>query len=323
MSTDSSPMGAHFELTAGIGGRMQRAVVTEIAASLRELDVDGVALIQDYPADAQPPWCAGWVLVPWPNRVAGGTWSYDGEAQHLEITEPDNGNALHGLLTRTPYQVSARTPDSITLGAGIPPQPGYPFELSTSVRYQLVENGLLVTHSLENTGTRSAPVALGAHPFLRLGNVPAEELTLYINADTHIEVDERLNPSGITTDVTGTKHDFRAGRLVGSVDLDDAWSDVRREEDGSSLHYLEAPDGSQVQLFMDASFGYVQAFTTKEFATDGGMVTAVAVEPMTAPADAFNSGEGLRWLEPGESWKATWGIRYRRGPASDDAQTAI
>ncbi len=310
MSTDSSPMGKHFELKASIGGRIQRAVVTEIAASLRELDVDGVALVQDYPADAQPPWCAGWVLVPWPNRVAGGTWSYDGAAQQLDITEPDKGNALHGLLTRTPYGVGAHTTDSITLDAGISPQPGYPFELSTSVHYQLVEDGLLVTHRLENTGHRSAPVALGAHPFLRLGSVPTDELTLYINAATHIEVDERLNPSGITTDVAGTRNDFRAGQLVGVVDLDDAWSDVRREEDGSSLHYLEAPDGSQVQMFMDASFGYIQAFTTTEFAADGGMVTAVAVEPMTAPADAFNSGEGLRWLEPGEAWEASWGIRY-------------
>ncbi|MCX2750315.1 aldose 1-epimerase family protein [Arthrobacter sp. MI7-26] len=304
-------MGEHFELTASIGGRSQRVVVTEVAASLRELDVDGVALVQDYPADAQPPWCAGWVLVPWPNRVAGGTWSYDGVAQQLDITEPENGNALHGLLTRTPYGLSALTADSVTLDAGLSPQPGYPFELATSVRYQLVEDGLLVTHRLENTGHRSAPVALGAHPFLRLGSVPTEELTLYINADTHIEVDERLNPSGVTTDVSGTRNDFRTGQVVGTVDLDDAWGDVRRDDDGSSLHYLEAPDGSQVQLFMDASFGYVQAFTTTEFATHGGMVTAVAVEPMTAPADAFNSGEGLRWLEPGEVWEASWGIWYR------------
>ncbi|UKA62723.1 aldose 1-epimerase family protein [Arthrobacter sp. FW306-04-A] len=306
-----APMGEHFELTASIGGRSQRVVVTEVAASLRELDVDGVALIQDYPADAQPPWCAGWVLVPWPNRVAGGTWSYDGGAQQLDITEPENGNALHGLLTRTPYGVGALTADSVTLDAGLSPQPGYPFELATSVRYQLMEDGLIVTHRLENTGHRSAPVALGAHPFLRLGSVPTEELTLYINADTHIEVDERLNPSGITTDVAGTRNDFRAGQVVGTVDLDDAWGDVRREDDGSSLHYLEAPDGSQVQLFMDASFGYVQAFTTTEFATHGGMVTAIAVEPMTAPADAFNSGQGLRWLEPGEVWEASWGIRYQ------------
>ncbi|MFH5879108.1 aldose epimerase [Arthrobacter sp. NA-172] len=242
--------------------------------------------------------------------MAGGTWNYDGVTQQLKITEPELGNALHGLLTHSPYRVSARTTDSITLDAGISPQPGYPFDLSTSVRYQLVKDGLCVTHRLENTGPRSAPVALGAHPFLRLGSVPTQELTLYINADTHIEVDERLNPSGITTDVGGTDNDFRAGRLVGSVNLDDAWGDVRREDNGGSVHYLEAPDGSQAQLFMDASFGYVQAFTTTDFATDGGTVTAVAVEPMTAPADAFNSGEGLRWLEPGKVWEASWGIRY-------------
>jgi len=33
------------------------------------------------------------------------------------------------------------------------------------------------------------------------------------------------------------------------------------------------------------------------------------VEPMTAPADAFNSGEGLKVLAPGERWGTTWGIR--------------
>jgi aldose 1-epimerase len=120
------------------------------------------------------------------------------------------------------------------------------------------------------------PVAVGAHPFLNLGTVPTEDLALFITADTHIEIDERLNPTGATTAVRGTRHDFRAAQCVGAVTLDDAWSDVRREPDGSSLHYLEAPDGSQVQLFMDASFGYVQAFTTSVFPSDGGLVTAVA-----------------------------------------------
>ncbi|WAH97617.1 hypothetical protein [Arthrobacter sp. MMS18-M83] len=50
-------------LTASIGGHSQRVVVTEVAASLRELNVDGVAPVQDLPAGAQPPWCAGWGLV--------------------------------------------------------------------------------------------------------------------------------------------------------------------------------------------------------------------------------------------------------------------
>jgi aldose 1-epimerase len=196
--------------------------------------------------------------------------------RQLEITDPANGNALHGLLSGAAYSVADRTADSITLATDVTPAPGYPFELGTAVRYQLTQDGLLVTHSLTNTGSRCAPVAVGAHPFLNLGTVPTEDLALFITADTHIEIDERLNPTGATTAVRGTRHDFRAGQCVGAVTLDDPWSDVRREPDGSSLHYLEAPDGSQVQLFMDASFGYVQAFTTSVFPSDGGLVTAVA-----------------------------------------------
>ena len=236
-----SPMGENFELQATLGGRCQKAVVTEIAGSLRALEVDGVALLQDYPAQSGAPSCAGWVLVPWPNRVADGQWTYDGVPQQLEITEPGHGNALHGLLTRAAYSVAHRTEDSITLAADVTAEPGYPFELATAVRYQLVRDGLLVTHSLTNTGSRAAPAAAGAHPYLRLGSVPTEDLTLVINADTHIEVNERLNPTGAATAVRGTRHDFRAGQRVGAVSLDDAWGDVCREPDGSSLHYLEAP----------------------------------------------------------------------------------
>ena len=35
---------------------------------------------------------------------------------------------------------------------------------------------------------------------------------------------------------------------------------------------------------------------------------AGAVEPMSCPADAFNSGRGRIVLEPGSSWTGVWGI---------------
>lgn len=123
--------------------------------------------------------------------------------RQLEITDPANGNALHGLLSGAAYSVADRTADSITLATDVTPAPGYPFELGTAVRYQLTQDGLLVTHSLTNTGSRCAPVAVGAHPFLNLGTVPTEDLALFITADTHIEIDERLNPTGATTAVRG------------------------------------------------------------------------------------------------------------------------
>ncbi|MFH5879107.1 hypothetical protein [Arthrobacter sp. NA-172] len=68
-------MGEHFELMASIGGRVQRAVVTEIAASLRELAVDGVDLVQDYPLTHNRPGAQGGCWSPGPTgwREAHGT----------------------------------------------------------------------------------------------------------------------------------------------------------------------------------------------------------------------------------------------------------
>ncbi|MFF5791221.1 aldose 1-epimerase family protein [Paeniglutamicibacter sp. NPDC012692] len=289
-------------------------MVTETGGTLRVLSVDGISLVQDYPADSAAPFSAGWNLVPWPNRVAGGRWTHEGTTQQLPITEPERGHALHGLLADADYRLVERTATSLTLAADLRAQEGYPFELSTSVRYEMHQDGLRVTHRLTNTGRSKAPVAVGTHPYLRLGEVPTEDLKLVINADSHLEVDGKLIPTGEITAVSGTPRDFRAGQILGSTALDDVWTDFRRSTDGGSVHYLEAPDGSRVEMDMDAEFGYIQVYTTGDFPSDGGNVNAVAMEPMTAPADAFNNGMGLHWLEPGDSWDIGWGIRHRRAP---------
>jgi aldose 1-epimerase len=36
---------------------------------------------------------------------------------------------------------------------------------------------------------------------------------------------------------------------------------------------------------------------------------AVAIEPMTCPADALNTGTDLIELKPAASWSGSWGIR--------------
>ena len=47
-------------------------------------------------------------------------------------------------------------------------------------------------------------------------------------------------------------------------------------------------------------------------AIDPETVATVAIEPMTAAPDALNNGKGLRWLAPGETMTARWGVRYER-----------
>ncbi len=302
-----APTGEQYRLTRSTPLGLAEAVIVEVGASIRELRVGGIELTEPYGEFSTPPFGDGIVLVPWPNRIEDGRWTLDGVPQQLDLTEPDKHNAIHGLLRFAPYALLERTDDSVTLGATIFPQHGYPFLLVTSVRYQLVDDGITVTHRIMNDTDLPAPAAIGTHPFFQLGDVPTDDLTLTVHAGTRFPVDERLNPSA-EIPVEETAYDLRGGRKVADLQLDDAFGDVTPVDQVTAV--LTAPDGRSVALWQDESFPYVQVFTTREFPRGTGTVTAIALEPMTAPANAFNSGQSLRWLNPGETWQASWGIRY-------------
>jgi aldose 1-epimerase len=282
-----------------------RAAVTQVAAALRGLVVDGHDLVEPYPSSVVPPMGSGTVLVPWPNRVRDGVWHYDGAEQLLDITEPELHNSLHGLLRDRPYDLREQTKSSVTLAATIFPTRGYPFTLITAVKYELAADGIMVTHTFTNDSATAVPVAVGVHPYLRVGDVPIDELIVTVPAGTRFETDDRLNPIAENR-VDGTRFDLRGGVSVAGLALDDAFGEL--EGDRSSR--LTAPDGSYTELWQDPDFRWAQVFVTRIFPRGGVLGSAIAVEPMSAPPNALNSGVGLRWLAPGESWNLSWGIRY-------------
>lgn len=304
----TAPTGEQFELKRRTDAGEVRAVVTQVAASLRELTVGGVAAVQPYRVDSIPPFAAGIVLVPWPGRVEDGVWRLGDEEQQLDLTEPARNNAIHGLLRNTAYTLVEHTPAAVTLAAHVFPQHGYPFHLATSVRYALTDDGITVSHEVRSLAAAPAPFALGTHPFLTVGGAHPERLMLTVHAATRFERDARLVPLR-ETPVEGTAFDLRRGRRLGELELDDAFGGL--EPVGGVTARLAAEDDREVQLWQDAGFGFVQVFMTRRFPTPDGPTLAVAIEPMTAPGNALNTGVGLRWLQPGETWRGEWGIRYR------------
>jgi aldose 1-epimerase len=291
--------GRQYELRRGDA----LAVVTELAAGLRLYSRGGTQLTESY-GDAQiSPGAAGITLAPWANRVQDGVWYLNGKKQQLDITEVSRNNASHGLLRNASYELVDESEFSVTLEAPVFPQHGYPFLLRHRVRYELAGDlGLVVRQMLINDSQEPAPFVLGAHPYLRLGEVPSEELTVTVHAGTRLVTDERLIPRG--AEPVGGDFDLRGGRRVAELDLDSAYTDLEFDA-GIARHTLGAPDGRSVSLWQDANCGYVHVFVTTEFP---GRTKAVAIEPMTGPANAFNSGDGLRWLAPGERFAMTWGI---------------
>lgn len=298
--------GRQFEITHGAA----RAVVTEVGAALRVFEVDGVPYSETYGADERPPGGAGAVLIPWPNRVAEGRWTLEGEPQQLAITEPERGNAIHGLLRHTPWTVSEHAESTVVLHAMVPVQPGWPVPLLTSIGYSLDDTGLTVTHTVENLGGRPVPFGVGVHPYPRAGNAETDDCTLRLAASSVLPVEpDRLLPARPPRALEGDEQDFRSGRRLAGVRLDTAFGGATpRPDDPEQLvrHSVTDSAGHGVEVWADPVFGWVQVYTAAEYPDRG---RAVAVEPMTCPPDALNSGTDLIVLEPGEGWTAQWGLR--------------
>ncbi len=299
------PTGEQYALLHDGAHGPVEAVITSVAAALRVLTVDGHDLVQSFNEHVTPPFGCGIVLVPWPNRVRDGRWVHAGAPLQLDLTEVDRTNAIHGLLRNTPYQLVEKSDDAVTLGAAVVPQHGYPFYLWTTVEYRLTGNGVAVRHSVTNLGDQAAPYAVGTHPFIRVGAHAVDDLTITARTVEHVMVDDRLNPVGFEPAVG--EWDLTEGRVVGELALDDAFR-LQPDADGVTRTVLSAADGTETEVWQDGDWEWLQLFITRSFPTADGPVTAIAVEPMTAPADALNSGIGLRWILPGDSWSGGWGI---------------
>jgi aldose 1-epimerase len=283
------------------------ATICGRAAALRSLSVEGIDIVEPTLNIEPPPGLAGATMFPWPNRVEGALWSLHGVEQELEVTESEFGHANHGLLLNTVFEVVAEDQNRLEMSATVSERPGFPFTLKVNVSYSVEASGVRVGYSVRNLSDQVAPFAIGAHPYLSVGEELVENLFLEIGATRALALDETNIPRG-EIDVTGSCWDLRGARDVPSVKTNATYTGLAIEQ-GLIVHRLRSPKGKSVELWADPDFAWVQVYIAHEFEGDRGTRTAIAVEPMTAPPNALRTGEGLRWLEPGESWEAEWGIR--------------
>jgi len=285
------------------------AEITERAAALRVLRHGGRDLIVSWAADRPIPYYSGVLLAPWPNRIGGARYVFDGETYRLPVNEEDRGNALHGLVADAEWEAVEWLPAGeqqsfLRLAHTITPSPGYPFTVALRVLYTLTAHGLTTTLSAQNIGDRPAPYGCGPHPWLLAGDPedPVEEWELRVPAGRVLLVDDRLLPRTLE-DVAGTPYDFRRTRRVGAVPVDHAFTALEPDADGRARVSLRGPSRAVEVSWDPAVLPWVQVCTGAGLGHAG-----IAVEPMTCPPDAFNSGTDLVVLEPGDKHEASWTI---------------
>jgi aldose 1-epimerase len=283
------------------------AVVTAVGGGLRVLRHRGRDLVLSYAADQIRPRYRGTLLAPWPNRVVDGRYTFEGVSHQLDITEPERGHALHGLVCWERFELTGDT-TSVTARHRLVPRTGYPFELELSATYSLDVNGLTCRVTCLNSGDHPAPYGVAGHPYLVAGPGPVDSWTLELAAAQVQEVTpDRLVPTGVAA-VTGTRLDFREPRSLDGLGVDHAFTALVPGTDGLVRARVRAEDGGGVECTWDpASLPWVQVHTA-DLPPPEPNRAGLAVEPMTCPPDAFNSRQDLRVLAPGESTTAAWTI---------------
>lgn len=289
------------------------ANVASVGASLRTLTYRGRDIVVPFAADTVRPVFRGCVLVPWPNRVADGRYVFEGITHQVPLNEPQRSNALHGLAVWADWTVVAGSDDSVALEYRIPAQEAYPFDVLVAATYRLAADGLHWSVRATNLGAVRAPYGLGSHAYLVAGPGRVDDWTLSLPASRVLEVSaDRLLPVAIrpVDAYRDAALDFRAARVLGATFVDHAYTGLASSavDGGVCRAEVRAQDGTGVAMAWDPrALPWVQVHTADR--PEPQLHRAgLAVEPMSCPPDAFNSGSDLIVLEPGATHEASWTI---------------
>ncbi len=291
-----------FSVVPACGG-----ILTELSLP-RHKEGDTVSLLEvphsyeEWKADVyyQSKW-----LLPFPNRLKGGAFQFEGKTYQFPINDNSCQNALHGFIFDNPMLIKS-VDCTIDYGQiGLKYDYGgdlayYPFPFRLQVFYQLFFNELRCTTIIKNTGTKPLPIGLGFHPYFQFSS-KVDDLHLQLPPCKRIEVDERMIPTGKKIPYSN----FSERKPIGRTSFDTCFqvlpSNGIADSKTYNIHLHDPKSNFQLRYYQDTIFPYFQIFTP-------GHRKSIAIEPMTCNVDALNNGEGLLILQANEDWTGSFGL---------------
>ncbi|MBB6480719.1 aldose 1-epimerase [Spirochaeta isovalerica] len=241
------------------------------------------------------PMYRGRVLFPFNDRIPGGKYCFNNSVFFLPINEVSDNSSIHGLVYDKFFDEIHCLIQSdyaeLTYSFSISDEDwsGYPFSINLNVTYRLSEKGFETAYHIKNTGIQRLPVALGWHPYFKLGD-KVDDWILTCGGGKYVAVDEQLIPTGEIKSVSGTSLDFTVPAAINDSELDIAFSN---SVDGT----ISLSNGmEQLILEFDTSlFPFVQLYIPPER-------DSIAIEPITGATNSFNiENLGRLVLAPGET----------------------
>ncbi len=237
----------------------------------------------------------GFCMVPFSNRIAGGTFSYNGKSVSIRQTRPDFPNPIHGSGWVSQWQAESRSPETLILKYSYAPgNEGFdwPWAFEAVQTFKAGKN--ILTHSLSvtNRSDETMPAGLGFHPYFP----DIETAVLTAGADGVWQADD----SGLPRDLQRVPPawDFKSGRALDGTGIDNCFVGAGREA-------IITRDKSNFKLLLESSenLKFAVIYTA---AGDGSF----CYEPVTHMNNAVNfdgriAETGLKDLPAGDTFTAS------------------
>lgn len=120
------------------------------------------------------PHAMGWFpLVPYANRMGLARFQWQGHLHVLTRNFGDSPHCIHGIGWRRRWTVEHAAAESATLSLRHDPDGSWPFAFEATIGYRLTATSVRVAMAITNRHGKSAPAALGLHPFFPKAHEPA------------------------------------------------------------------------------------------------------------------------------------------------------
>ena len=314
-----------FQITAYVPGKGEIPVLH--SPSLEE--AAGILGGPDDPYGTKAFTFGGAFLAPFANRIIGPlsnegkTVSFDWQGHPFTLDANWKGakpgairHAIHGLIlaSKTDDVKQTVAGDTKTVSGvihnGNLSQPWFS-KTDVSISGSLSGGAVIATVETKNVGDKPEPVGIAWHPYFNLPSGDRAQARLHLAGDQRAEVNnyDDVFPTGKLLPSQGTPYDFTAkgGKPLGDLFLDDNWTNLKKDSDGSSYSEIIDPAAKYgiriVALSRHVNTVQVYSPLDKQF---------IALEPQFNFNDPFgrewgNSDTGMVTLQPGQS--VTWKVK--------------
>ena len=267
------------------------AVISSAGGAITQLNLNGEEVICPDPNPADWKKAYGSILAPWPNRLDNGIYKFGGRIFHARDLDEDS-NANHGYLLSRNLDIVNEEKSELVLAYQFGEDDSYPFQVRLEVRYSLSDSELSISAVATNLDSGPAPFAIGFHPYFCING----DFRLSANVQERYITDERMLPvskepfSGLEILHTGESQ----------LAIDSCFS-------GSDLVVSLDTQNYVLEIQQSSSLDHLMIYKPNE-----ANLNLLAIEPMSAPANAFATEISRHTIPSGEFRSFTFGIKMRK-----------